>query len=163
MTNSPKAYFLTWTTYGTWLPGDRRCWVNRHRDHGNIVDPPDPVREDSARKRMRMEAVTLDRRLRQVVVDSIRSTAHYFRWNLLALDVRTNHVHVVICAGDNDIGRVMAKLKAYASRHLNEEFPARTGRWWTRQGSKRLLFTDQSLFAAINYVAHQDDAWMKYI
>jgi len=23
----PLAYFLTWTTYGTWLPGDERGWV----------------------------------------------------------------------------------------------------------------------------------------
>jgi hypothetical protein len=22
----PIAYFLTWTTYGTWLPGDERGW-----------------------------------------------------------------------------------------------------------------------------------------
>jgi len=25
----PLAYFLTWTTYGTWLPGDERGWVRR--------------------------------------------------------------------------------------------------------------------------------------
>jgi hypothetical protein len=25
----PLAYFLTWTTYGTWLPGDERGWVER--------------------------------------------------------------------------------------------------------------------------------------
>jgi len=24
------AYFITWTTYGTWLPGDERCWVDKH-------------------------------------------------------------------------------------------------------------------------------------
>ena len=23
----PLAYFLTWTTYGTWLPGDERGWI----------------------------------------------------------------------------------------------------------------------------------------
>ena len=23
----PLAYFLTWPTYGTWLPGDERGWV----------------------------------------------------------------------------------------------------------------------------------------
>jgi hypothetical protein len=23
------AYFSTWTTYGTWLPGDSRCWFER--------------------------------------------------------------------------------------------------------------------------------------
>ena len=27
----PLAYFLTWTTYGTWLPGDERGWVKRKR------------------------------------------------------------------------------------------------------------------------------------
>ena len=25
-TGEPLAYFLTWTTYGTWLPGDERGW-----------------------------------------------------------------------------------------------------------------------------------------
>ena len=23
------AYFLTWTTYGSWLPGDERNWVDK--------------------------------------------------------------------------------------------------------------------------------------
>jgi hypothetical protein len=30
MTDCPLAYFLTWTTYGTWLPGDDRGWVKWH-------------------------------------------------------------------------------------------------------------------------------------
>jgi hypothetical protein len=25
----PLAYFLTWTTYGSWLPGDERGWVEK--------------------------------------------------------------------------------------------------------------------------------------
>jgi hypothetical protein len=25
--DEPLAYFLTWTTYGSWLPGDQRGWV----------------------------------------------------------------------------------------------------------------------------------------
>ena len=24
--DDPLAFFLTWTTYGTWLPGDERGW-----------------------------------------------------------------------------------------------------------------------------------------
>ena len=24
---APLAYLITWTTYGTWLPGDQRGWV----------------------------------------------------------------------------------------------------------------------------------------
>jgi hypothetical protein len=27
----PLAYFLTWATYGTWLPGDERGWIQYHR------------------------------------------------------------------------------------------------------------------------------------
>ncbi|MCA9109357.1 MAG: hypothetical protein KDA52_05390 [Planctomycetaceae bacterium] len=26
--SEPLAFFLTWTTYGTWLPGDERGWVD---------------------------------------------------------------------------------------------------------------------------------------
>jgi hypothetical protein len=25
--DEPLAYFLTWTAYGSWLPGDERGWV----------------------------------------------------------------------------------------------------------------------------------------
>jgi hypothetical protein len=27
----PLAYFLAWSTYGTWLPGDERGWVEYAR------------------------------------------------------------------------------------------------------------------------------------
>jgi hypothetical protein len=27
--DEPLAYFLTWTTYGSWLPGDERGWVEK--------------------------------------------------------------------------------------------------------------------------------------
>ena len=156
-----KAYFLTWTTYGTWLPGDSRGWVDRHRTHGEVVEPPDSEREESARRRMRASSVTLSVPLRQLVADSIRCTAEHCGWHVHALDVRSNHVHVVISANDSDPGRVMGKLKSYASRRLNERFPGRQGHWWTRQGSKRRLFTDEAVSAAVQYVQNQDTAWMK--
>ena len=153
-----KAYFLTWTTYGTWLPGDSRGWVDRHRRHGEIVEPPDAIREESARKRMRAAPVTLSAPLRPGVAESIRHTAEHCRWCIHALDVRSNHVHVVISSPGADPGRVMGRLKAYASRRLNQVVPAeaRPGRWWTRQGSKRRLFTDEALCSAVRYVRNQD-------
>ncbi|MFN7840413.1 MAG: hypothetical protein ACK5N9_01725, partial [Pirellula sp.] len=27
----PLAFFLTWTTYGTWLPGDERGWTDARK------------------------------------------------------------------------------------------------------------------------------------
>ena len=46
------AYFLTWTTYGTWLPGDARGWVNRHPQGDNVIAPPSPALEWHARRLM---------------------------------------------------------------------------------------------------------------
>ena len=37
----PIAFFLTWSTYGTWLPGDARGWVEYQ--HGFQL--PDPILE----------------------------------------------------------------------------------------------------------------------
>ena len=33
MYDDPLAFFITWTTYGTWLPGDDRGWVKWHQGH----------------------------------------------------------------------------------------------------------------------------------
>ena len=34
----PLAYFLTWATYGTWLPGDERGWIE-YRHGWKLPDP----------------------------------------------------------------------------------------------------------------------------
>ena len=44
----PLAYFLTWPTYGTWLPGDERGWVEYR--HGWQL--PDPARKREAQARL---------------------------------------------------------------------------------------------------------------
>ena len=37
--DDPIGYFLTWVTYGTWLPGDARGWVE-YRHGWQLPDPP---------------------------------------------------------------------------------------------------------------------------
>jgi hypothetical protein len=46
--NDPSTYFITWTTYGTWLPGDTRGW--RKTKQGD--QPPQPLLEAWCRNRM---------------------------------------------------------------------------------------------------------------
>lgn len=156
-----KAYFLTWTTYGTWLPGNLRGWVDRHRTHGEVVEPPDPKREAAARQAMMGEPAVLDQKLREIASSAMVETAAYCGWTVHAMDVRSNHVHVVVTAADRPPGDVMRMLKVYASRAMNRIAPGHNGRWWTRQGSKRNLFTDDAVAAAVRYVRNQDTAWMK--
>jgi REP element-mobilizing transposase RayT len=155
------AYFLTWTTYGTWLPGDSRGWIDRHRRHGEIVELPNPDRETAARQSMKQAAVILNARLRETVRQALMETAAHFGWSVHALEVRSNHVHVVVTARDRTAGDVMRIFKAYASRALNQSRSNRDGQWWTRLGSKRNLFTDEDVFSAVRYVRNQDMAWMK--
>jgi hypothetical protein len=54
---SLQAYFITWTTYGTWLPGDARGWV-KSGEWG--IQSPDPEREREARRLMAESAVILN-------------------------------------------------------------------------------------------------------
>jgi hypothetical protein len=64
----PLAYYLTWTTYGAWLPGDRRGWVSKH-DAAYItpIKEPDPATEEAAREKMRSIPVRFDREKRRMV------------------------------------------------------------------------------------------------
>jgi len=51
------ATMITATTYGTWLRGDQRGWV----DEGRIL-PPDPQLERSDRQRMKHDPFYFERR-----------------------------------------------------------------------------------------------------
>src|SRR5688500_14303497 len=89
------AYHLTWTTYGTWLPGDQRGWVERGVP---VIRDADPDREQAARERMAEAPVILTEAQRQIVEQTIRDHCRIRGWTLHALNVRTNHVHVVVTA-----------------------------------------------------------------
>jgi REP element-mobilizing transposase RayT len=154
----PLAYFLTWSTYGTWLPGDRRGWVDKHHRGPHVpFQEPDLERESSARTRMKESAVVLEMESRHVADCAIRETCSIRGWFVHALSVRSNHVHVVITAEDVNPGEVLRAIKAYGTRALNQlhSNPPRK-HWWTEGGSKRYLNDEKSIQAAIQYVETQD-------
>ena len=152
--SEPIAYFLTWTTYGTWLSGDDRGWVD-HKDAGAHVPykPANVALSAAMTKAMGQEAVRFSERQRTTVEESIRESCRLNNWTVHALGVRSNHVHVVLSSGNAAPEKVMTHLKAYASRALNDIFGPR--RWWTRHGSTRYVKTASSLFKAVEYVEHQ--------
>ncbi|MFA6132694.1 MAG: transposase [Phycisphaerae bacterium] len=153
----PLAYFLTWTTYGSWLPGDRRGWVH-HSDGAWHV----PIREGdnrilgSAIHAMSGPSVILSQEQRDRVSSTIQACCKTRNWGLHAINVRSNHVHVVVCAADYSPERVMGYFKTWASRTLNGlASPGAKGPWWTRHGSTRYINAPESLQKAIDYVVHQ--------
>jgi REP element-mobilizing transposase RayT len=114
----PLAYLLTWTTYGSWLPGDRRGWVAKP---GEFRAPDARIRELAA-KRMNQESVTLDRNARDLVEQTIKHHCIIRRWQLHAVNCRSNHVHVVVSAPERSPEDVMDQFKAWCSRRLTEQW-----------------------------------------
>jgi REP element-mobilizing transposase RayT len=153
--DNPVAYFITWTTYGTWLPGDQRGWVERGTWE---VRPPDPERKRLARELMTDEAVVLSPDQRRVVDAALVDHCRIRNWTLHARNVRTNHVHVVVTA-DVHPTVVREQLKAWASRRLSEHaglfrVAGKDGRrrWWTEKGDIELVPDEERLVQAVHYV-----------
>ena len=102
---------------------------------------------------MKQAPVHLDDAPRRLVEAAIRETCRYNGWRLHVLNVRSNHVHLVVTAEREKPERVMTLLKAWASRGLNQGGCRK--RWWTRHGSTRYITTRASLARAVEYVMNQ--------
>jgi len=147
-------YFLTWTCYGTWLHGDGRESVDAaHSTFGMPrLSPDDRVREKS-RQSLRFAEMKLGDASRLIVDRVIREHCKIRKWRLHAINVRTNHVHVVVDCGETPPERAMEQFKAWATRRLREAGLVESDRTvWTEHGSTRYLFDDRGLHEAIRYV-----------
>ncbi|MCH7721036.1 MAG: transposase, partial [Planctomycetes bacterium] len=152
--NLPVAYLITFHTYGSWLHGTDRGSVDRdHNVPGTPHLDPDEGRESDESRRLKQEPVELDTRRRAVVETTIQEVAEFRQWSVRALNVRSNHVHVVVSA-DATPERVMNDFKSYSTRRMVEAgvFPDST-KAWTRHGSTRYLWTERAAMAAGQYVA----------
>ena len=159
----PLAYFLTWTTYGTWLPGDDRGWIDGHSAAWHMaIQAPDPLKQAQTRSLMTEPELWLTPSMRPIVEATIEENCRHHGWTLHAASARSNHVHVVVSAGDVRPERVLNTFKAYCTRSL-KRLPSMAGRtkWWTEDGSKGYLNTEDSLRQAILYVQGQDVSWIK--
>ena len=109
---------------------------------------------------MRQEPYLLDASRRAVVLRTIQEVAKHRGWQLWAVHVRTNHIHIVVTAADKP-EKVMLDFKAWASRRLREAFEESADRdRWTQHGSTRWVDTEESLAAAITYVLDEQGETM---
>ena len=150
--SEPLAYFLTWTTYGTWPPGDERGWVKKREG----FQSPDFKVAHEARRKLDEPPFTLKEADRALVEKTIRQHCNIRKWSLQAIACRTNHVHAVVSATAAP-QVVMTQLRAWTTRRLKELHSADPVRlrknYWTEGGSKRFLNDEASLEAAVIYVA----------
>lgn len=163
-----RVWHLTWTTYGTWLPGDERGFVShvrdgdgpevKHNTPGTDYDAKQRGLTIAAREQMAGPPVWLRPELAEPLADQLRETARFRGWTILALAVMRNHVHVVVGVPDDPDPEVLLRdFKSYGSRRLSTLAgkPA-AGTWWTTGGSRRKKSDPIAIRNAVNYVRDQE-------
>ncbi|MBX3432229.1 MAG: hypothetical protein KF847_02660 [Pirellulales bacterium] len=134
---------LTFTTYGTWLRGDKRGWV----DEGRVL-PPDPLLEVRDRARLKHDPYLFapaDAELAETAI-GVALTAR-LSVSVLALYLGPWHCHAVVGATRQDVADVVKCAKDAARYALRPGRPI-----WTAGYDKRWCFDERSLAARINYV-----------
>jgi REP element-mobilizing transposase RayT len=153
-TDTPLAYLITFRTYGTWLHGDARGSIDRHNNtYGAPKYSAEPHWNRISADRLQREPVTLNAFRRTCVDKAIRETCEKRDWRLIALNVRTNHVHVVAAIGNKPPNAALNAFKANATRHMrlencwNSELTP-----WADKGSERYLWNEKHIADATEYV-----------
>jgi REP element-mobilizing transposase RayT len=150
----PLGYLITIRTYGTWLHGEDRGSVDRRNYHryGDPGMPPNKKLLTDEQDELRHGPVTLNPAQRAVVESAIREVCEHRRFELHAVNARSNHVHSVVGAACKP-EHVMNGFKAYATRKMREGgLLSSDAKAWARHGSTPYLWTEEDLERAIDYV-----------
>ena len=141
--DSALATMLTLTTYGSWLRGDVRGWV----ENGKTL-PADAVLESADRQRMN-HPVYLFKHGQLVDVGKMigNSLCQRLAAHVYALTVQTWHVHVVVGPSLHSTGTIVKCVKDSVRWGLRPGRPI-----WSTHYDKRFCFDVRSVQARIAYV-----------
>lgn len=151
---TPHAYFITWTIYGVHLQGSDAGW----RKRGEGEKPPQPLLENWHAERLTHSVELLNSHERNAVDHACRTHAEHREWKLWALNVRTNHVHVVISASTHKGTVVRDQLKANSTRQIRETSNRFVDRpVWAIGGDVKFIWTEDELSTVIDYTLIAQD------
>ena len=159
----PTAYFLTFSTYGTHLPGDLRGWVRKLQPApGTKQALPCPNLELHITTTLVPDAFHLSTLEQQnCVLHAIQETCRYKEWRLIAAHVRTDHVHCLL-QGLVTPEVMLSTLKAYATRALRQQFTSGDAKIWARHGSTLYVWDVKDLDAVTHYIVHEQGTPMAW-
>jgi REP element-mobilizing transposase RayT len=142
---------VTWTTYGSWLQGDRRGYVK----NGRIL-PGDKEIEQANRRFQKSSTVKLNSQHKDIVRQAILCEAKRIGQKIEALAVCESHVHLVARPYKESIEEIVSRYKNISMFALHKYIEV--DRIWTHGFDKRFCFDPDSLNQRIEYVnIHQFD------
>ena len=155
-TDTPLAFLISFRCYGTWLHGDERGSMDRHNNnYGAPKYQKNQHWNTISEARLQQPAVKLDATRRSIVERAIRNVCVKRGWSLYAVNIRTNHGHVVVANAGKKPEVMLNAFKANATREMRE-----AGCWisdrtpWADKGSQRWLWTDKHVTDAVEYVVN---------
>jgi len=106
------------------------------------------------RKNAKQEPFVFNKKQQDAVEISVKETCQIRNYKLLAINVRTNHLHAVVSAKSKpDI--IVNGFKSHATRKLRERYLVlKEDRIWSRGGSRRYLWKSKYVGIAIDYVLY---------
>lgn len=156
-------WLITWTTYGSWLPGDPRGF--RSRRGREYIPPPrryakpgEPVydfKEYSQRFKEAKEdteaCVKLTPLQQRAVMDAVVSEIGAIPVVSAIASVGTTHVHWLAQFGNRPIRTTVGRIKSEATRRLNASgFHGK--RPWSKNCDMKSKSTDQEFRSAFHYI-----------
>ena len=138
-------FMATWTTYGTWLQGDKRGYVK----HGKILNE-DKFLQEKCKEMIKSEEIKLTKRQQLAVKDAIIEKANGMGQRLYSVAVCSNHVHLILENTKKPIGMAVSQYKNAARIALRET--GVNSKLWTRGFDKRYCFNEAELRNKIRYV-----------
>jgi REP element-mobilizing transposase RayT len=144
----PLAYFITWPTYGSWLPGDQRGLIEYQKGW----QMPNVSLHSVSKARMNETQCLLSQRAREIVETQVAETCRFRNWVLHAVACQSNHMHMVVEAFETTPQKVRSDMKAWCTRRLKQEIDSTREKWWAERGSVRYIWDQESLDRVLLYV-----------
>ncbi len=137
--SSGRVYFITFSTYGTRLLGREQ---GSYRWDSAYVEPQERLRR-YMEENLNEPPVKFEYEERAFVHDQFMRCANRFGWEIDALNVREEHVHIVIFAPNGESSQeVVRKLKTSATRALYESERRIIGsRIWTKAYAETVVWS----------------------
>ncbi len=160
----PLAYLITIRCYGTWLHGDKRGSFDR-RFFNKYEMPcvaPNEKFENYQKSELKYAPVKFEAEHRKITEQAIREVCLHRKYQLKAINVRTNHVHTVVFAASKP-EKIMNSFKAYSTRRLREKkLFSQEAIIWSRHGSTIYLWKEPDVQKAIEYVVNGQGEWRHF-
>ncbi|MEM6470835.1 MAG: hypothetical protein AAF802_14850 [Planctomycetota bacterium] len=153
-TDTPLALFLTWTCYGTFLPGDERGWFKRGIGWQNAMLPL----EQWHTHRLQHDVVCLGERERSVCSAALKHLGKRRGWTIHAFAPRSNHCHLVVSSKTHAPTLIREQTKAELTKQLRKHLRFCCNQpIWTTGGWTVFLDTDDQIEAAVTYTLDAQD------